>query len=111
MRRLVPYALMVLTSCANSVTTEDGEYDVPQADCEVSSDCPTTPPESCRSVACDWTGARTSEGYPRGCFLVVKEIGAYCYWKTGSSTCPGVCGGPDSGSVCQAMEPHCGGYH
>lgn len=106
---------LALTACIGDVRIDEPEPDAqPAAECSVSSDCPDPPPESCREVACDWTGKLTEKGYPRGCFLVVSEPNSYCYWLEGANdefTCPGTCSTPDSGSVCQLMEPHCGGYH
>lgn len=112
MNRAIVLLFIFITSCAPEVSVMDApEESAPLADCEVSSDCPEPPPEACRSVACDWTGVRTEPGYPRGCFLVVKASDAYCYFKIGPYTCPGTCSGPESGSVCQNMTPHCGDYH
>lgn len=110
------YAFAVMAiGCAGNVTFGEQPTDGrPMAECNVSSDCPTPPPESCRNVACDWTGMLTEEGYPRGCYLVVAEPNSYCYWIEGVNsefTCPGTCSTPETGSVCQLMEPHCGGFH
>lgn len=111
MRKILIACALLLTACANTVI-ESGEQDADlPAECAVSSDCPEPPPESCRTVACDWTGNRTDEGLPRGCFLVVKVPNSYCYFQVGPYTCPGTCSGAESGSVCQNMTPHCGDYH
>lgn len=106
--------VLAISACGDTVTMAELDHSEPVAECSLSSDCPEPPPESCREVACDWTGKRTEDGYPRGCFLVVSEPNSYCYWLEGISgeiTCPGTCGTPDSGSVCQRMEPHCGDFH
>ncbi|RTL06467.1 hypothetical protein EKK58_05800 [Candidatus Dependentiae bacterium] len=106
------FVCLAIPACGDTVIMGDSEqWEPPPAECSLSSDCPDPPPESCRQVACDWTGMRTEDGYPRGCFLVVSAPNAYCYWLKGPLTCPGTCSTPDSGSVCQLMEPHCGDYH